>query len=171
MTVESLKIPSMEALYLEYRDKVRSYAMHHLGNTQDAEDAVSQVFLNAHKNWHAYDPARGSHSTWLYAITRNVVLDMRRRASRNRGDAYFDNWDGICDSCPLPEETLIMEAEADKLSQALLRLPQRERDILLLRFYNGLPSREVAQCMNLSDANVRYLQSRAIAKLRTLMEK
>ena len=171
MTVESIKHPGLEALYLEYREKVRAFAMHHLGNKQDAEDAVSQVFLNVHKNWHAYDPARGSHSTWLYSITKNVVLGMRRRASRDRGDANFNDWDALCDTCPLPEEMLIMEAEADLLSQALLHLPQREQDILLLRFYIGLPSREVAQRMNLSDANVRYLQSRAIAKLKTFMEK
>lgn len=170
MNAEPVHLPGVEALYLEYRGKVRAYARHHLRNEQDAEDAVSQVFLNAHKNWDAYDPARGSHSTWLYAITRNVVRDMLRRSSCAHVDARFDNWEAIRDTRPLPEDALILEAEADQLAAVLLRLPERERDILLLRFYSGLPSKEVAARMNLSDANVRYLQSKAIARLRKIYE-
>ena len=51
----------------------------------------------------------------------------------------------------------------------MARLPERERDIVILRFYSGLPSREVAARMGLSDGNVRYLQTQALRKLRAML--
>lgn len=56
-----------------------------------------------------------------------------------------------------------------ELEAALARLPERERDIVILRFYSGLPSREVAARMGLSDGNVRYLQTQALRKLRAML--
>ncbi|HWR22680.1 MAG TPA: sigma-70 family RNA polymerase sigma factor [Feifaniaceae bacterium] len=170
MSAERAAVMDVETLYLEYRDRVSAYALHHLGSVQDAQDAVSQVFLNAHKNWSAYDPSRGAHGTWLYAITRNVVREMLRRARRSRTDADFAGWDAVPGAEPQPEDALLSAARAEELAAALERLPERERDILLMRFYSGLPSKEVAARMGLSDANVRYLQCRAVAKLRGLLE-
>lgn len=170
MIAEYAAYPDIEALYLEYRDKVRAYAVHHLRNVQDAEDAVSQVFLNAHKKRDAYDPARGLYSTWLYAITRNVVREALRRADRSRTNGYFDEWETMESPDPHPENLLLTGERVEELTAALEQLPERERDILLLRFYIGLPSKEVAARMDLSDGNVRYLQSKALSRLRGLLE-
>lgn len=169
MSTERTSCQSVEALYLEYHDKVRAYAVHHLRNVQDAEDVVSQVFLNVYKKWDSYDPSIGSHSTWLYAITRNVIRETLRRVSRSRTNGYFDGWETLESPCPGPEEVLLSEARVDELTAALKQLPERERDILILRFYSGLPSREVAERMGLSDGNVRYLQSKALSRLRGLL--
>jgi RNA polymerase sigma-70 factor (ECF subfamily) len=170
MITERAVCPDTEALYLEYRGRVRAYALHHLQNVQDAEDAVSQVFLNAYKNRGAYDPKKGLYSTWLYAITRNVVREAQRRTGRSRTDGYFDEWETLECQDPRPEDALLTQERVEALADALEKLPERERDILLLRFYSGLSSREVAARMGLSDGNVRYLQSRAISRLRGLLE-
>lgn len=170
MTAEYAAYPDIGALYLEYRDRVRAYAIHHLKNVQDAEDAVSQVFLNAHKRKDTYDPARGSYGTWLYAITRNVVREALRRAGRSRTNGYFDDWETMESPDPRPEDLLLTGERVEELTAALEQLPERERDILLLRFYTGLPSKEVAARMGLSDSNVRYLQSKALSRLRGLLE-
>lgn len=158
-----------EALFRAYGDRVLSYARHHLGSEQDAEDAAAQVFLKIHEKRDTYDPGRGAASTWLYAITQNEVRGVLRRRTSSRDAGGFEHWDSLADPGPAPEETLLSEERVNALAKALEALPERERDILLLRFYSGLPSKEVAARMGLSDANVRYLQSRAVGRLRSLL--
>ena len=173
MTAEPRKrpasYPDAGALFRAYGDRVLSYARHYLGSGQDAEDAAARVFMKIHEHWDSYDPGRGAMGTWLYAITQNEVRGVLRRRTRRREADYFEDWDRLADPGPAPEETLLSEERVEELAAALERLPERERDILLLRFYSGLPSKEVAARMGLSDANVRYLQSKALQKLRGLM--
>lgn len=158
---------NFDALFRAYSGKVLAYARHHLGNPQDAEDAVSQVFLKIQEKWHTYDPAQGAVSTWIYAITRNEVCDVLRRRSREPG--VTEDFDRVPAREPAPEEALSAKARLEELEAALARLPERERDIVILRFYSGLPSREVAARMGLSDGNVRYLQTQALRKLRAML--
>lgn len=157
----------LEALFHTYREKVLSYARHYLGNLQDAEDAASQVFLKIQEKWHTYDPARSAVSTWIYAITRNEVRDVLRRRSREPGAA--EDFGHVPARELTPEEALSAKARLEDLEAALEKLPERERDIVILRFYSGLPSREVAARMGLSDGNVRYLQTQALRKLRAML--
>lgn len=158
-----------EALFRAYGDRVLSYARRRLGSEQDAEDVTAQVFLKVHEKRDTYDPGRGAASTWLYAITQNEVRGVLRRRSRGRDLEDFDQWERLPAPGPAPEETLLSEERVNALAKALEALPERERDILLLRFYSGLTSKEVAARMGLSDANVRYLQSRAVGRLRSLL--
>lgn len=159
-----------ETLFRSYGARVLAYARHHLDNPQDAEDATARVFLKVSEKWESYDPSRSAASTWLYAITQNEVRGVLRRRARAR-EADFQDWDSLPDQTAAPEETLLTEERVEELTVALEKLPQRERDILLLRFYSGLPSKEVASRMGLSDANVRYLQSKALGKLRVFLQK
>ena len=161
--------PDAGALFRAYGDRVLAYARHHLGHNQDAEDAAARVFMKVHEKWNTYDAGRGAVSTWLYAITQNEVRGVLRRRVRSREADGFEGWDSLADTGPAPEETLLTEEHLNALADALETLPERERDILLLRFYSGLPSKEVAVRMGLSDSNVRYLQSKALQKLRGLM--
>lgn len=162
--------PDAGALFRAYQGRVLAYARRHLGHTQDAEDAAARVFLKVHENWNRYDPERGAISTWLYAITQNEVRGVLRGRARAQETEHFADWDRLSGPGPAPEETLLSEERVEALTAALERLPERERDILLLRFYSCLPSKEVAGRMGLSDANVRYLQSKALQKLRRLLE-
>lgn len=168
MTFErALASEELEALFCTYRDRVLAYARHYLGNPQDAEDATAQVFLKVQEKWHTYDAARGAVSTWIYAITQNEVRDALRRRAREPG--AVEDFDALPARSPTPEEALSAKTRLKELEAALERLPERERDIVILRFYSGLPSREVAARMGLSDGNVRYLQMRALRKLRAML--
>ena len=84
-------------------------------------------------------------------------------------DRPSGDFDALPARSPTPEGALSAKARLEDLEAALARLPERERDIVILRFYSGLPSREVAARMGLSDGNVRYLQTQALRKLRTML--
>lgn len=158
-----------EAVFRAYGSQVLAYACRRLGHVHDAEDAAARVFLKVQEKWDTYDPEKGAVGTWIYAIARNEVRGVLRR--RTRGPAVGALSDGALPANPAeePEVRLLTQETLDQLAGALESLPKRERDILLLRFWSGLSSRETAERMGLSDANVRYLQSSALKKLRRRM--
>ncbi len=168
MVIENSAL-DIDALFRQYQAKVYAYALHHLGNSVDAEDAVSRVFLQAQKHKGSYDASRSAPSTWLYAITRNETRMVLRGRRRDRVVPGLDSGELLSESSELPETYIIQEELLERLADAMEKLAERERDILLLRFYSGLSSKEVAARMGLSNANVRYLQTMALRRLRKLI--
>jgi len=162
------EIQSLESLYNAYSAKVRAYIASRVSNAMDAEDLCSDVFVKVSEHIGAYDPGKASYGTWIYTITQNTVRDYFRRAKRNT-------------DMPLPEELPLADLHADveadilreenleMLADALEKLSERERDVILLRFYHELSPREVADRLQISYANARYIQSVALKKLRELL--
>ena len=153
---------SPEKLYQNYRDKVEGYIYSHVQNEQDRQDLAQQVFLKATAALHSYDPARGAIGTWLYAITRNVVTDYYRTKSRE--PIPLDP-----DEAAIPDEAvarILTQEMLNALAGALEQLPERERNIVVWRFYHGISPQEIAEKTGISYANVRFLQHSALNKLR-----
>ena len=156
-----------ETLYRDYRDKVERYVASHVQNAHDRPDLVQQVFLNAIAALDRYDPARGAVGTWLYAIARNAVIDYDRAKGREPIPAELDET-----ASPDEAEASILTREMlDALAAALEQLPERERNIVIWRFYHGISPKEIAKRSGISYANVRFLQHSALQKLRRLLEK
>ncbi len=155
-----------EELYRDYHEKVARYISSHVPNAHDRADLQQQVFLNAIAAMDGYDPARSAPGTWLYAITRNAVTDYYRRRGREPVRVELDEtipFAGETDDALLTEETL------EALADALERLPERERDIVIFRFYHGLSAQETAVRIGVSYANVRVLQHNALRKMRSYL--
>ena len=68
-----------ERLYVEYRDRVLGYIRARVESREDAEDLCAEVFEKALRASGGYDAAKAAPGTWLYAITRNAVIDYFRR--------------------------------------------------------------------------------------------
>jgi RNA polymerase sigma-70 factor, ECF subfamily len=161
----------LERVYLEYKDRVSKYINSRIRSACDAEDLLSCVFEEVIRCADTYDSAKSSFSTWIYAITRNTVNNYLRRVYRTGPFMpYEDVFEDIADDGLGIEDEVIREDQLGQLAQTLELLPKREREIIILRFYYDKPSKEVAGLMNLSDENVRYLQNKAIKKLRVLMD-
>lgn len=161
----------LERVYLEYKGKVSAYINSKIHLSCDAEDLLSCVFEEIVRNAGTYDSAKSSLSSWIYAITRNVVNNHLRRFYRiGPFVPYEDEFQDKADDSPGIDDLVIKEEQLGQLASALERLPQREREIIILRFNYNRPSKEVAALMRLSNENVRYLQNKAIKKLRELMD-
>jgi RNA polymerase sigma-70 factor (ECF subfamily) len=157
-------------IYREFRDRVYRYIKNRTGSVEDAEDILSCVFLKIHEQLDTYDRNKASLSTWIYAITRNTVNDFLRRRYRTAVQEPYDDVLIDCANDDLPViDRLIVEEQLEELGTSLEQLPERERDIIILRFYYEHTSPQVAAIMNLSCENVRYLQHVAIGRLRKLM--
>lgn len=158
-----------EQIYRDFKEQVGKYIRNRINHPQDVEDVLSCVFLKVHEHQHTYDPAKAGLSTWIYVITRNTVNDYLRRQYRS---SVFDAREDALVDYPIEElpvlDRMILDEQLEQLGNALERLPEREREIILLRFYYQKTALEIAAMMKLSHENVRYLQHIAIGKLKIM---
>jgi RNA polymerase sigma-70 factor (ECF subfamily) len=153
-------VDAFRALFERYAQRVFRYAHPRLGRPEDAQDVVQDVFLAA---WQGLPTFRyehpGSFPGWLFGIARHVVADHHRRGFRHRHDPFEDAPEG---SVEFEGGLLSRRVLAEELS----RLPESQREVLMLRFVAGLPAREVGTAVGKSEAAVVSLQVRGLEALR-----
>lgn len=157
---------SPEKLYLDYHDKMERYIMSHVADRQDREDLVSRIFLNAIAALDSYDPSRAAPGTWIYAIARNTMISYYRERKRETELAKMQEQSAILEA----EGNLLTNENLEALAAALEQLSEREHSIIIWRFYYGLSAKEAAQKAGVSYANARFIQHRALKKLRDILE-
>jgi RNA polymerase sigma-70 factor (ECF subfamily) len=152
------------ALYRKYVTDVFRYCYRKLQDRENAEDATSQIFLNAYR---ALPTLRGKpFRPWLFSIAHNVVIDAYRR--NNPMGASLDGMEDWADPAESPEGIAIEHERRDVVRALLDQLPRRDRDVMELRLA-GLNGLEIAQALDCSPGAVRSAHYRALERLRQLM--
>ena len=137
-----------EALYRAYRGLMFHVANRILQNSQDAEDAVHLAFLSLAE--HSLPPELGPRARCLAAtVAERKAIDLYR-AKRRRPTAELEE----IPSCEGPPSD-------GTLAGAMAALPPRYREVLLLKYYNGYSTAEIAGFLGLTPGNVRQLTLRA----------
>lgn len=127
-----------------------------------AEDAVQETFLKA---WRAYDDYRrqASEKTWLMRIAVNTCRDMLR-------GGWFRRMDHRVDMAELPEPAAPFAEPDDEVTRAILSLPNALRQVVTLRYYQGLSVQEVADVLRIHRRTVHYRLDKAERALRAALE-
>ena len=153
-------------LYEQYYARVYAYLRFRVGSTEVAEDLVSQVFERALT--HLVDlQSTAAAGAWLFRIARNCAIDYFRR---QRPTASLDTL--IDSSHPRecsPEEVVVAQEERARLLMHLKRLPERDREIIGLKFVACLQNREIARVLNMPEGTVGSLLHRTLARLRNAL--
>ena len=147
-----------EQIYREYQPKVCAYVRGKIHDPHDAEDLVSPVFAKIVQKLDSYDPAKASVSTWVYTITRNTVTDYFRT---RRSMVAFEDY--MLDDSPAMD---LVDDVLDNLAEALMRLKEKERELIVLHYYSGHTLKTVAEMMGMSYINAKVLHKKALAGLR-----
>jgi RNA polymerase sigma factor (sigma-70 family) len=109
-----------------------------------AADAAQDAFVRAWRHAGSFDPRRGSVTTWLLAIARNVAID-RRRTETVRGVDPIDTFGiAIASARPGPEDDAMTRTETERVTAALASLPETQRRCVLLATVGGRTTREIA---------------------------
>ena len=144
-------------LYERHQRKILAFCQHQLRNREEAEDATQITFMNAFRGL-----KRGTspefESAWLYKIAHNVCVSKQRTSYRRRLVEAPSDFELIEELVPAHE------ADSDELfglTSALRVLPEQQRRALLLREWQGLSYREIADELRLSQAAVETLLFRA----------
>ena len=131
-----------------------------VGNREAAEDLTSQVFVKAAR-WLAEDRSADSIRSWLYTTARSAIVDYWREQSHYPSVPLDDPMVLLFCGTDGPEE---VRRTRERALHILAALPEREREVLRLRFLRGYTAGEIGQAMGLTPGNVRVLQLRALRR-------
>ena len=155
-------------IYTQYRDKVFGFVRSKIVNQTEAEDIVQTVFLKVYSNLDKYDETKASLSTWIYTITRNTVYDYLKE---KRGHPVLELVDNTVDSAEEPDDSLLNQEALEELACALQKLPQNQRDIIILIYYHGKPKTEVAKILDITYGQLRSLHDKALSRLKETLSR
>lgn len=147
---------TLDALMVQHGSRLLRLCAMNLRDASLAQDAVQDTFLKAFKHFNQF---RGEAEalTWLTAIAINVCRDYRRTAWFRHVDRSADNLPEQAASFPFPDNTVITE---------VMNLPDKYREVILLRYYQDMKQKDVAAALHLSDRAVRQRLHKANAILR-----
>lgn len=152
------------SLYDHYQPAIYRFIAIKVGSREEAEDITHQVFLSAWTKVRSYRHRGHPFSSWLYQIARNMVIDHYRA---RRDTVSLDKLD--------PESSLIpavahVDVEAkmqlEKVHRAVSELKPEYQDVIILRFVEDLPLKEVSAILKKSEGAVKLAQHRAVRALR-----
>jgi RNA polymerase sigma-70 factor (ECF subfamily) len=151
-----------DALYRAQLPRVYNFFRYRVGDGPDAEDLTSATFEKAWRARHRYRRDLAAFATWLMTIARHVAIDHYRK---RRDHAPLDQAAHVADAAS-PEADAERRSRHALLARRLATLPDRERELVALRFGAELGHREIAKLLGLTETNVGTILSRTIQTLR-----
>ena len=155
-------------LFTRYWDVVLRYCRFRLVDRQEAEDAASQVFVDAYAGLHRFqDRGRaGSFRSWLFTIAHHEIANRHRYRVRHPASPLEDMEESLGTNQKVEQAETIDELA--RMTALVRELSDRPREVVELRLV-GLTDREIAEVLGITGQAVRQAQSRAVAQLRIRM--
>ena len=155
----------LAGLYDEYYRKIAHYAYVRIGERAEAEDIAGEVFLKALDSLGSYRERGIPMQAWLFRIAHNLVVDYLR------GSKKYSHTPIETQQCDGEDPSVQAERniEIERVKAAMSGLTKEQREVVSLRFFGGLTSKEVAGILNKKDGAVREMQRAAIEKLRMIL--
>ena len=158
---------AMQALFARHRTPVYRWLLRFVGNETNAEDLLSEVFLDVWRQADRFE-GRSSVSTWLISIARFKALSARRRRTEAELDEKIETT--VPDTANDPEAALQEKNRGELLRQALTRLSREHREIIDLVYYHEKSIDECAQILGIPAATVKTRMFYARKKLAELVK-
>jgi RNA polymerase sigma-70 factor (ECF subfamily) len=155
-----------EARFAEELPRVYNFFRYRVGPGPVAEDLTSLTFEKAWGARDRYREDRAAFGTWLFTVARNVAIDHFRST---RISVPIEEAEEIPGG-PTPEEIAERRSDEARLGQLLARRPERERELLALKYGAEFTNREIARVTGLSESNVGTILHRAVHAIRAEWE-
>ncbi len=159
---------AFEELVEEYRERIYRVAWRILRDDEDAEDAAQEAFIKIYKNIGRFE-GRSSLYTWIYRITVNIALNKLKRDKFRRmvplGDMIRRDTRPGAD----PSRSAMGSEIARRIGEAVSTLPEKQRAVFTLKFYEELSHREIAEIVGCSEGTSKANYFHAVRKLRKLL--
>jgi RNA polymerase sigma-70 factor (ECF subfamily) len=159
---DSRRDQTIERLITQHQTSLLRLCYVQLQDQALAEDAVQETFLKAYKG---FDSFRGdsSEKTWLTRIAVNTCRDFQR-------GGWFKHTDRRVTPDMLPVGTMQPDTEDLDLSLAVMKLPRKMREAILLYYYQDMSTEEIAETLGIAQSSVSNRLRRGREKLRKLLE-
>ena len=156
-------------LYRRYLDRVYGYCFYLLGDHHDAEDATERTFVAALASLDRFRDEGASFRSWLFRIAHNQLANALRARGRQRASPL----DAVGEPVAAGADPARMAGVADdarRLRAAVAALSEDRRQVIVLRFLDGLSAREIGEVLGRSEGAVRVLQHRALRELAAMLD-
>jgi len=164
----SAQILDWDAVYAQQLPRVYNYFRFRVGGLRgarhaDIEDLTSRTFEKAWRARAQYRRDLAGFSTWLFRIAHNVAIDfMRAKREQLPIDTALDT-----PTERTPEDEVSLDSDMGRLAALTADLPDRERELLSLKYGAAINNRLIAQLTGLSESNVGTIVQRTVDKLRS----
>jgi len=156
---------AIQAMVARKLPRMLSLARRMLGDAAEAEDVAQEAMLRAWRQAPRWTPGQARFDTWLHRVGLNLCYDRLRRRREIARDALPD---GVDDG-PAPDRGLLAAETGARVEAALARLPERQREAIVLCHYQELGNIEAAALMEISVEALESLLSRGRRALRTAL--
>jgi len=163
--IQQYDTDALAQVYDDYYERIYRYIYRYLGQADVAEDLTANVFLRLLKAVHNGRCPRKNLAAWLYRVAHNLVVDTFRR--RPAEELELAEWLESDDPDPLHIADLHWQMKRVRL--ALRHLTESQQQVIVLKFIEGMNSREVAAILGKSEGAIDALQHRALVALRRLL--
>lgn len=157
----------LQRVFTTYFEPIYRFVYIRVSHKQIAEDVVSSVFEQVCKHLQGFRPAHeNAEKAWVYTIARNEIAGYFRKAKPTEDiDDFVEK---------LPDTEVLLQDDAFDLTlsvaqimQAIEKLPDRKRELILLRYQSDFSNREIAEIVGIDEKSVSSQLSKAVKELRT----
>ncbi|MDC0148442.1 sigma-70 family RNA polymerase sigma factor [Alphaproteobacteria bacterium] len=151
-------------LFAHFAPRVKGYLLRLGASDGQAEEITQDAMLTIWRKAHLFDPKKAAASTWIFTIARNRRIDILRRQKYPELDANDPML--VPDAPAQPDEEVIGARRDERVRAALQKLPDEQRELVRLAFYNGWSHGELAEQTNLPLGTVKSRLRLAFGRLR-----
>lgn len=164
---------AFDVLVGRWEDRIRGAAYRVLGSEEEARDVAQEAFLKAYRGLAGFK-REARFSSWLYQIALNLCRDRLRRR-RTRPNVSLDELEAsgpvLVETRPGAHELLLRDDLASIVRRAVITLPDEQRDVVILKEYEGLTFLEIAQALDVPVSTVKTRLYRGLGQLRVRLER
>lgn len=150
-------------IYERFAAKVQNYIWSKVGDKYLAEDLCANVFLKVYEKLDTFDESKAQISTWVYTIAHNTVIDYYRT---NKQTVEVPEDVVASDN---PESEVIQNEELQELADALKKLDERERAVIVRYYYNNENLKDIAEELGISYSYIKVIHKKALEQLKKLL--
>ena len=159
---------ALSEIYESFFPRISQFIRLQLGDVHLAEDMASDVLLTVLESLERYRVRGAPFSAWVFRIARNRVIDHHRRQSRRPQVELADTLASTADGPPVIAERSMEHAS---VRAAMVDLTEDQRQVILLKFIQGMDNTAVAAVLGRSIGSVKSLQHRALVTMRRVLER
>lgn len=155
-------------LFDAYGPRVKAFIMRKGATPEQAEDLVQEAMIAVWTKAALYVPERGSVSTWIFTIARNLRIDRLRREKSNQ---FTDIDDYDAESSDVAQDDALSRLQEDGLvAKALAQIPAEQRELLMMSYVEDLPQSEIAARLKIPLGTVKSRMRLAYRRMRKMLE-
>lgn len=163
---------SFSKIFSYFAPRLRSYALKQMGNEALAMELVQDTMSNVWQKAHLFNSEKGSPSTWIFTIARNIRFDMLRKLKNRKEEICSDDlWPILCEqTADTKSAPLDTQVTLEQIGHYLSELPIKQQKVIVAIYIHGKSQQEVADELVIPLGTVKSRTRLALQRLKSLMK-